>query len=179
MADCDTLEGITLGCGNNIAGLKRIALVEKSSVTSITLNSPDTEIDEFTMAGSPPAEFQEFEIEQNTCNYVVNTTNDDVNGRDASEIILTMIFNRREKTKRDKLLLMVRRKKMVALVQDENDIWWYLGETRGLKMQTIAGGSGTVAETDPNQYVVTLRGVEPEEPNTVTDDAAEDVINAI
>ncbi len=72
MADCDTLEGISLGCGNNLAGLKRLALVEKSSVTATTLSSPEDEIDAFTMAGSPPAEFQEFEIEKGTANYVLN-----------------------------------------------------------------------------------------------------------
>jgi len=108
-----------------------------------------------------------FEGGKNTSGYVENLTSSQEDGRDLYEQTITLVLNRREKTKRDQLLLIARRKDLVALVEDNNGIVWYLGEVNGLNLITNAGGSG-VKKDDPNQYVITLMGQESNPANTVT-----------
>lgn len=173
---CESLDGgITLGCDNNIGGIKKIYLTEKSNVTSTALSSPGNEISSFTMAGSPAAVFYEFEFNKNTSSYTEELASDQATGRDLYTQTLNLVLNRREKTKRDTLLLLAKRKDLVAIVTDNNDINWYFGAGYGLNLTTNTGGSG-VAKTDANQYVLTFVGEESEPANTVTDAALAAVI---
>lgn len=165
---CETLDGgITLGCDNNIAGVKSIRFAEKANVTSFTLSSPGGEIDSFTMAGSPAAQFYEFEFNKNTSSYTEETTEDQAAGRSLSVQTVILVLNRREKTKRDIIITLSKRKDLVCTVTDHNDIIWYLGEANGINLTTNTGGSG-VAKTDQNQYVLTFVAEEPNPANTVT-----------
>jgi hypothetical protein len=165
---CETLDGgITLGCDNNIGGVKKIRFAEKDSVTSFALSSPGSEINSFTMSGSPVAKFYEFEFNKNTSSYTEETTEDQASGRSLSVQTINLVLNRREKTKRDAIITLSRRKDLVCIVTDQNDINWYFGETNGVNLTTNTGGSG-VAKTDANQYVLTFVGEEPNPANTVT-----------
>lgn len=173
---CESLDGgITLGCDNNIGGIYKIYLTEKSNVTSYALSSPGNEISSFTMAGSPVSVFYEFEFNKNTSSYTEEGTSDQASGRDLYTQTITLVLNRREKTKRDTLLLLAKRKDLVAIVTDNNGINWYFGAGKGLNLTTNSGGSG-VAKTDANQYVLTLVGEEADPANTVTDAALAAVI---
>jgi len=168
MADCDSLDGgIDTGCENNLGGSRKIWLLEKARVTAVGLSSPLGDISSLTISGSPAANFFLFEGGKNTSGYVENLTSSQEDGRDLYEQTITLVLNRREKTKRDQLLLIARRKDLVALVEDNNGIVWYLGEVNGLNLITNAGGSG-VKKDDPNQYVITLMGQESNPANTVT-----------
>lgn len=173
---CESLNGgISLGCDNNIGGIKRLFLTEKSNVTSITLGSPTSEITAFTMAGSPAAKFYQFEFNKNTSSYTEEGISDQATGRDLYTQTINLVLNRREKTKRDTLLLLAKRKDLVAIIEDNNGLYKYFGETYGLNLTTVSGGSG-VAKSDANQYVVTFVGEEPEEANFVTAAAVTAVI---
>jgi hypothetical protein len=173
---CESLNGgITLGCDNNIGGIKRLFLTEKSNVTSTTLGSPTSEITAFTMAGSPAAQFYQFEFNKNTSSYTEEGTSDQATGRDLYVQTISLVLNRREKTKRDTLLLLAKRKDLVAIIEDNNGIYWYFGGEYGLNLTTNAGGSG-VAKTDANQYVITFVGEESNPANTVTSAAVSAVI---
>jgi hypothetical protein len=176
MAICESLTGgITLGCDNNIGGIKRLFLTEKENVTSVTLGSPTDEITAFTMAGSPAAEFYQFEFNKNTSSYTEELTSDQATGRDLYTQTINLVLNRREKTKRDTLLLLAKRKDLVAIIEDNNGIYWYFGEQYGINVTTNSGGSG-VAKSDANQYVITFVGEESEPANTVTAAAVAAVI---
>jgi len=176
MNDCDLLDGgIELGCENNIGGVKIIAFTEKPNVSGLTLGSPIEEISAFTMAGSPAAQFYKFEFNKNTSSYTESEEHSQEAGRSLVTQTISLVLNRREKSKRDKLILLGKRKDLVALVKDANDQWLYFGEVNGLNMTTNEGGSG-VAKTDPNQYVVTFVGEEPKMANFVQESAALAVI---
>lgn len=176
MAICESLSGgITLGCDNNIGGIKRLFLTEKSNVSAVTLASPSTEISAFTMAGSPAADFYQFEFNKNTSSYTEELTSDQATGRDLYVQTITLVLNRREKTKRDTLLLLAKRKDLVAIIEDNNGIYWYFGEEYGINLTTNSGGSG-VAKSDANQYVLTFVGEESEPANTVQEAAVTAVI---
>lgn len=163
MACSNLSSGLTLGCNNNIGGIKGIYITEKSNVTSYTLSSPGDEISTFSMSG----QFYEFEFNKNTSSYTEELQSAQEAGRDLYTQTVTLVLNRREKTKRDKLILLAQRENLVIMVKDQNDVIWYFGETNGMNLTTSAGGSG-VAKTDANQYVLTFVGEEPSPANTVT-----------
>lgn len=168
---CDNLTGgISLSCDNNVGGLKRIFLLEKSYVSSVTLSSPGDTISAIVTTGSPTANFYEFVFNKNTSSYTENQTSDQASGRDLYEQTINLVLNRREKTKRDVILLLGQRKNLVAVVEDNNGVYWYFGENFGLNLTTNNGGSG-VQKSDPNQYVITLVGTEPTPANTLTSSA--------
>ena len=167
MACNNLVAGISLGCDNNFGGVEQIWLLEKSFVSSVTLSSPGNEISLINTTGSPAANFYQFEFNKNTSSYTEEGTSDQATGRDLYTQTINLVLNRREKTKRDTILLLARRKNLVAIVKDNNGIYWYFGESFGLNLTTNGGGSG-VAKTDTNQYVITLVGEEPEPANTLT-----------
>lgn len=176
MSVCESLSGgITLGCGNNLGGILKLYLVEKEMVSSVTLGSPTTTISAFTMTGSPSATFYEFEFNKNTSSYTEEGTSDQATGRDLYIQTITLVLNRREKTKRDTLLLLAKRQDLVAIIKDHNGLYWYFGESYGLNLTTNSGGSGTT-KTDPNQYVLTFVGEEPDPANEVDEAAVTAVI---
>lgn len=163
MACSNLSSGLTLGCDNNIGGIKAIYITEKSNVTSLGLSSPGDEISTISMSGV----FYEFQFNKNTSSYTEELASDVSAGRDLYTQTVTLVLNRREKTKRDKLILLAQRENLHIMVKDQNDIIWYFGETNGMNLTTSAGGSG-VAKTDANQYVLTFVGEEPSPANTVT-----------
>jgi hypothetical protein len=163
MACSNLSSGLTLGCDNNIGGIKAIYITEKSNVTSVSLSSPGDEISTISMSG----QFYEFEFNKNTSSYTEELASDQAAGRDLYTQTVTLVLNRREKTKRDKLILLAQRENLLIMVKDQNDVIWYFGETNGMNLTTSAGGSG-VAKTDANQYVLTFVGEEPSPANTVT-----------
>lgn len=168
---CESLSGgITLGCDNNIGGITEIYFTEKSNVSSTSLSSPGDEISAFTMAGSPASVFYKFEFNKNTSSYTEEESNDQASGRTLFTQTISLVLNRREKSKRDVLLLLGKRKDLVAVVKDSNGLYWYFGETLGINLTTNSGGSG-VNKTDPNQYVLTFVGEEPAPANTVEEAA--------
>lgn len=166
MAVCDFITGnIEKTCDNNIGGLKKLYIQLKSNVSSLALSSPGGEIDTITMVGG--ATFYEFELTRNTSFYTENANNDEANGTELITQTITIVLNRREKTKRDQLNLLGRFRECVIIGTDSNDINWYFGEENGLLLTTNEGGSGTT-KSDPNRYTLTFVGQEPELANTVT-----------
>lgn len=160
MANCDLLNGgITLGCSSNFGGVKKIYLANKENVTGVTNGSPDLGISSFTMNGA--ALFYEFEFNKNTSSWTEARTGDQANGVEFYTQTLTLVLNKREKTKRTAIELLGGFRELVAIVTDYNDNSWYLGAANGLIMTGNEGGSGT-AKTDPNRYTLTFTGEEPE-----------------
>lgn len=174
---CDTLNGgIELGCLNNHGGILRMWIAEWDSVDweSLGLSSPGDEINAIPMLGSPPASFFEYQFKRNTSFYTENETYSEENGRTIFDQAVNLVLNRREKTKRDNFV-MLRGKKLAIIIEDNNEINWLFGQKRGMRYMTNNGGSGTQT-TDPNQYVITFSGQEPDAANTVTDAAIAAVI---
>lgn len=163
MACSNLASGLTLGCDNNFGGIKNFYVTEKSNVTATSLSSPGDEISTITMSGS----FYEFEFNKGNASYTENLESNQQAGRDLYKQTITLTLNRREKTKRDKLILLAQRENLIIIVKDQNDIYWYFGETNGLNLITSVGGSGA-NKSDLNQYVLTFEGEEPSPANTVT-----------
>lgn len=179
MALCNSLDGgIDKTCDNNVGGIKELYLAEKTYVTNVTLSSPAELISALTINGGVGSArvFYKFEFNRNTSNFIEVTSVDQVNGTEICTQTVTLILNRREKAKRDTLLLLGKFKDLVAIVKDQNDLYWYLGETNGLNLTEKNSETGT-AKTDRNGYVITLVGEEPQDANEITAAAVALVIN--
>jgi hypothetical protein len=171
---CESISaGIAKECSNNVGGIKKMYVTEKCNVSSYTLSSPGDEISTITMSGG--ASFYEYVFNKNTCFFTESENNDEANGTTLVTQTITLVLNRREKTKRDNLMLLNKFKELVIIITDSNDINWLFGETNGVVLKTNEGGSGT-AKTDRNGYTLTFVGEEPELANTVTDAALAAVI---
>ncbi len=107
--------GLTLGCDNNIGGLKGFYVTEKSNITSIGLSSPGDEISTLSMSGV----LYEFEFNKGNANYVESGEFNQAAGRDLYTQTVTLTLNRREKTKRDKLILLAQRENLIIPGQGE------------------------------------------------------------
>lgn len=174
MSICNILTaGISKTCNNNVGGIKELYLTEKANVTSITLSSPGNVINAITMANG--MEFKKFEFNKNTSTFTEVTTTDPSNGSEICTQTITLFLTRREKTKRDILLLLGKFKELVAIVKDSNDIYWYLGEENGLVLTEKNSETGT-AKTDRNGYTLTFVGEENEDANTIESAAVAAVI---
>lgn len=163
MACSNLSSGLTIGCDNNIGGIKEFYVTEKSNITAIGLSSPGDEISTLSMSGI----FYEFEFNKGNADYVESGEFNQAAGRDLYTQTVTLTLNRREKTKRDKLILLAQRENLIIVVVDQNDVIWYLGETNGMNLTTSVGGSGK-AKNEANQYVLTFVGEEPSPANTMT-----------
>lgn len=171
---CELLTGgISKPCDTNKGGIQKMWITEKSNVSSLSLSSPGGEIDTITMVGG--ADFYEFEFNKNTSSYQETYTADVAAGTEFYAQVVTLVLNRREKTKRDTLMLLSHFKDLYIIVKDGNGINYLFGEVNGMNLTGNDGGSG-VASTDPNRYTLTFTGEEPELANTVTDAAIAAVI---
>lgn len=174
MAICNVLTGgISKTCDNNVGGIKELYLTEKDNVTAVTLASPGNTISSLTMA--PGGEFKKFEFNKNTSTFTEVTTTDQANGSEICVQTITLFLSRREKSKRDILLLLGKFKDLVAIIKDSNDIYWYFGENNGLNLTEKNSETGT-AKTDRNGYTLTFVGEEPEDANEIQSAAVASVI---
>lgn len=172
--NCGSLEGISIGCDNNTGGIKKFYAALREEVTfPLTINSPDGEISGITMIGG--ATFEEFEFTKNTSTFEESEDNNAENGNTLVTQTITLKLNRREKTKRDKLLLLGKFQDLIVIITDNNNINWLFGEENGVNLKTNVGGAGT-AKSDANGYTLTFIGEEPVMANTVTDAALAAVI---
>jgi len=165
MAICNILTaGISKTCDNNVGGIKELYLTEKANVTAVTLASPGDQINGLTMEAG--TEFKKFEFNKNTSTFTEVTSYDQANGTELCTQTITLFLTRREKTKRDILLLLGKFKDLVAIIKDSNDIYWYFGETNGLNLTEKNSETGT-SKADRNGYTLTFTGEEPEDANEI------------
>jgi hypothetical protein len=171
---CEFLNGgVAKTCDTNVGGIKKMYITEKENVSSLALSSPGNEISTITMAAL--TQFYEFEFTRNTCSYTENYVQDPATGNEFFTQTITLVLNRREKTKRDTLLLLGHFKDLCIIITDNNNINWFFGENIGCNLTTNEGGSGT-AKADANRYTLTFIAEEPYPANTVTDAAVTAVI---
>lgn len=166
---CENISGgISLTCDNNNGGLKEFWVSEKCNVLTIGLGSPDDSINSITMV--PGTYFHKYEFTKKSgSNYTEETTTGD-NGGDTTIQTVTLKLNRREKTKRDALILLGRSKDLYIITKDSNGLNVLLGELNGMNRTTQTGGSGENKQAD-NGYTITFVGEEEQEANYVSNAA--------
>lgn len=134
-----------------MGGIVRVLLANRDDVASIT--EADNAISAITMVSTKT--FKEYNFRPNTSNMTSNWQVNAENGVAYVQTDLQMVFNRMETTKRVEISAMALAD-LVAIVQDANGKYWYLGHDNPLHLSAGDGQTGT-ARSDRNGYSVTLQ----------------------
>ena len=150
MSCIQTLAGIVRDCASNMGGIKSVRLANSADVTAAVTSGKITGI---TMANS--AKFYKYTFAPETSSI---SSNAQVNAQNGTKYWLTdllMVFNRMETAKRVEIMAMAQGE-LVAIVEDANGLFWFLGYDEPLGISAGDGLTGA-ARADRNGYSVTLQ----------------------
>lgn len=144
------------GCDNSQGGIKTVVLFELSSGSSYTL-SADNELTGYTMASDVDA--YKFDFLKDNSNITDAIIGDGVGANISFQPTVNLIFKKNSKELLNNIMEMGKNY-LVAIVEDNNGLYWTLGIERGLQVIAGAGASSGNLLTDPNNYTVILQGNE-------------------
>lgn len=153
---CANISGITYDiCANSIGGVKRIWLADYKDGCAIVDSgtSGTSMISGFTSAVTIATDFKLFPIRKNTASFT-STVNINDEGGNYISTELVMSFSRMETGKRLAMNALVLADAM-AVVEDANGKYWFLGFDNPLGCTAGEGATGT-AKSDGNRYSITL-----------------------
>lgn len=154
-----TLAGIPKDCNGSMGGIVRVLLANRDDVVSIT--ETNNVISAITMrntaaSGDPVyATFAEYLFRPGTGNMTSEYQIDEAAGTQYVQTLLALVFNRMETNKRLEIGALALAD-AVAIVEDANGKYWYLGMDHPLHMNAGGGETGT-ARGDRNAYTITLQ----------------------
>lgn len=134
-----------------MGGIRRVLMSNKDDVSAVTVT--DNMIASITMANS--AKFKEYLFRRGTGSLTSAYQVSDATGNNGVQSDLVMVFSRLETTKRLEVTALAKAE-AVAIVEDCNGKFWYLGYDEAL---TLADGTNAVtgtARADLNGYNVNL-----------------------
>lgn len=158
MACPQTLSGLVHDCLPSMGGIKAVYLANKADVDSIAIASD--KITGITMAGS--ARFHKYEFLRRTGSLSSNFQVNAENGTKYVQSDLALVFSRMETTKRVEIAALAAGE-LVAIVEDNNGVFHYLGYDNPLELSAGDGLTGT-APGDRNAYSITLQDISNELP---------------
>ena len=153
MACAQTLSGLVHDCAANMGGIKAVYLANKADVDSVTITSD--KVTAITMVSTKT--FKKYEFARRTGSLSSNWQVNAENGTKFVQTDLLLVFNRMETTKRVEIAAMAAGE-LVAIVEDNNGVYHYLGlpEESPLEISAGDGLTGT-ALADRNGYSITLQ----------------------
>lgn len=143
-----TLNSFSRDCSPNMGGVKKVWMILKSEVDA---TAADGAISAITASG----DFHQFPFRKGAASFTSNLQKDDTAGSYYWQTDLVMNFQRME-TKKRVAVMALTQAECAAIVQDNNDKYWFLGFDEYLGATAGTGETGT-AKTDANQYTVTLQ----------------------
>ncbi len=156
-----TLTGIALDCGN-VGGIKKLYVANIADVSTITYGA-DGEVTAMTMASGKT--FKSYSFRKGNASFTVNGVKDDKNGTYFATTEISAQFNKMEKPKRNEIVELVKANAYV-IIQDNNNIYWFIGKDSYVTLTTGAGQSGA-AMAEGNFYNIVLMSETNEVPNTI------------
>lgn len=170
MSCSQVLSAIPKDCESNLGGIKRVLLANFDDVTAVAVT--DNIITAITMTASK--KFLEYNFRPNTGSISSNYQVSDTGASNYVQTDLVMAFNRMETAKRAAIVALAQAD-LVAIVEDMNGKYWYLGKDTPLRLSAGAALSGT-ARADRNGYDVTLIDESAELPFEVTESIISDLL---
>ena len=151
MACPQTLSGLAKDCTANMGGIVRVLLANVDDVASVTV--ADNAISAITMVSTKY--FKEYHFRPNTSSMTSNWQVNAENGVAYVQTDLQMVFTKMQTTARVEVAAMALAD-LVAIVEDCNGKFWYLGKDNPVHLSAGDGQTGT-ARSDRNGYSVTLQ----------------------
>ncbi|CAB5223161.1 hypothetical protein UFOVP384_1 [uncultured Caudovirales phage] len=153
---CALTQGYTLDCKDSLGGLKSVLFIESENV-SVATESAGVVTDISLAVGKY---FYKYELVKETSMFMETVTASVQNGTIFYAQELTIVLNKLQANTRNEILLLAKNN-LVAIVEDKNGKYWYLGQDGGLDITGGTAGSGTAAG-DRNGYELTFSGQEKE-----------------
>jgi hypothetical protein len=146
---CELSTGFTLDCKDGIGGIKQIVLVDKTAVTSFTLDASEV----VTLILGPSAgDLYTYELPTQTGSFeeTINFNRD--NGTVFYTQTVNIMLQKLSSAKRLELQN-VAQARVIVFVQDTNNNWWAVGYEYGADLSTGTAATGTVLG-DMNGYTL-------------------------
>jgi len=173
---CYISQGVTLGCSDGIGGIKSIWVLGTStgttaSVSGVTYSGGTSGSTAYDVTGpisgiTGAGNWFNFELKRNTSSLAQNTTKSFENGTIFYEQVLTAVLYRYSQEKRNQLLVLGQNDNIKIIAQDQNDVFYYLGQVNGMYLSGGAAASGT-AFGDRNGFEMIWTGQEHTPANTI------------
>lgn len=153
---CALSQNYTLDCKDSLGGIKAVWFISSSNVSSITEASGIVT----TITKASGKVFYKYELVKNTGSLTETITASVENGTVYYAQELSIVLNKLQANTRNEILLLAKNN-LVAVVQDANDKYWYLGRVQGLDITSGTSATGT-AQGDRSGYTLTFTGGEKE-----------------
>lgn len=153
---CNTLQEILKSCDANLGGITKAWFNNGDAIDPASVTISNGVVTAATL-DSTTADFVEFQFNPNTSNYAETSPIDLTTGSTYYEQTITLVLNRREASKRQRLLLIADgQPALTIIVKDSNGLYWIfgLGDDK-MHLTANEGGSGT-AKADLNGYTLTF-----------------------
>lgn len=158
MPGCNqTLTGIAKDCAPNMGGIKLLLLCLASSIASVTVDDTTGKITAITFKEGAP-KFESFALPKGVASLASSLQVNVENGVNYVQNLLTLAFNRMDTPKRVAVSALSV-SECVAVVQDNNGKYWFVGKDEPLTANGGDTGTGA-AKTDRNGYGLTLQSEE-------------------
>jgi len=146
---CELSTGFTLDCKDGIGGIKQIVLVDKTEVTSFTLDASEV----VTVINGPASgDLYTYELPTQTGSFeeTINFNRD--NGTVFYTQTVNVMLQKLSAAKRLELQS-VAQARVIVFVEDTNGNWWAVGYEYGADLSTGTAATGTVLG-DMNGYTL-------------------------
>jgi hypothetical protein len=164
---CYISSGVELGCSDGIGGIKSIYVLGASgatapSVATVSITGSTGPITGITGSGV----WYEFQLKRNTSSLAQNTTKSFENGTVYWEQVLTAVLYKYDQDKRNQLKVLGQNDQIQIIAQDQNDVFYYLGQINGMYLSGGSAATGT-AFGDRNGTELIFTGQEPAPANVI------------
>lgn len=155
-------------CDGNTGGIKNVWVALKCNVVATKTQDESQNYVATVTSAEPektPKPFFEYAFRKNTSSFVSTLNADQDNMTSYWTTELTMQFKKTEAAKRMSLMALVQND-CVAVIQDQNGTYWFLGFDEPLVATAGTHNTGT-QRSDANMYEITLSDESNEAPLTV------------
>ena len=156
-----SLSGISLGCSDNIGGIKFVDIAQVTGSTITATTNTSNQITGLTGVG----EFKRFDFRKQSGNLESTTAISDAEGTVLVTSNLNLKFAKMETAKRTEIVALTF-SNVVVKVTDQNGKVWFLGLDNPVTA-TAAGGATGTNFTDGNSYTITLTDLSKELPKEI------------
>lgn len=150
LSSCALSSGYTLDCRDSMGGIKSVYLSVFENVSGVTESSGTAT----AISKANGGRFYKFNLTRATGEWKEEYVDNSANGTSFHTQTLTMVFNKMTAATSQQIKT-IAQNRLVAVVEDRNGKYWYLGQDVGLEREGGMGGSGKDGG-DRNGYEINL-----------------------
>ena len=164
---CNITSALPLDCMDSIGGLKT-AYILAGNLSTVSQTAGEIT----AIAGT--GTFYQFELAKDTAFYSEAITVSNVNGTVFYQGELTIVLQKMSAEKRNQILLLAQNRDLVIAFEDNNNVTYIAGLTRGMVMSSGTAATGT-AVGDLNGYTLVFQSQEPQSAGILLDPLADTI----